>query len=314
MAINRTAQFEILMAALAIVEEERAIPLGAAAARLGVTRDELQAILDPVLFLAFDPPDGVNPIDRTQYLYLTDDDVVTLDIDGLTDGVWLRNLVTRPPSHDTALDWYLSSIIMQSLDPSPALEAAIAKLADIVRVTLVVPLEQPPALGVVQQAWSQQLSVFTRYLAEGSEAAQEREIVPWRIYANWGRWYVKGTATDHGEERTYRIDRMLDARLGSERYDRPHDVVIPSWFDMEHNVRTVRVRMPVAIERSLATPIVFTDRTLLPGDREEVSITVNGDGRFDHLLVSLPPEAEVLDAAATERRREYAARLLTDYA
>ena len=80
-------------------------------------------------------------------------------------------------------------------------------------------------------------------------------------------------------------------------------------------MRSVRVRMPADVERSLPTPIRFTDRVELPDGWEEVTITVNGDPRLEHLLVSLPPDAEVLEPTdCREVRRAHAARLLADYA
>ena len=311
---NKREQFQILVDVMAMVEERQTVPLAEAATAVGVSTEALRDIVSAVLFVSFHPPSSVNPIDHSYEILLDADDDLVLDHDGALHGLLLRNLVTRPPERDTALDLYLSALIVDSLAPDRHLASSLEKLAGLVRVTLVVPLEQPPALGVVQQAWADHRSVHCRYLAEGSTEATEREIVPWRVYANWGRWYVKGTAVEHGEERTYRIDRMLDARMGDVEHERPEHVAIPAWFEMDHNTRSVRVRMPASTEPSLATPIRFTDRVALADGWEEVTITVHGDTRLDHLLVSLPPDAEVLNAPElAERRRAHARHLLADY-
>lgn len=314
MAISKGRQFEILRELLAEVDELRFVDLDRAAERHGLTRDALFTVVEPLLYLEFFPGDGANPITWMHELEY-EDGVLSRGIGAEHDGVPVRTLETQPPDHDTALDLYLSASIMNSLEPNPTLASALGRLAEVVRVTLIAPLEQPPALGVVQQAWNEQRSVVVKYLADGAEAAVAKEILPWRIFANWGRWYVKGTSTEHGEERTYRVDRMVDARLGDTPVERTEHQPIPEWFSMEHNVRSVRVRMPADLEPSLATPIRFSDRTALPDGREEVTITVNGDPRLEHLLVSLPPDAEVLEPAEfAERRRAHAARLLADYA
>lgn len=314
MALNKGRQFEILRELLAEVDERRFVDLDDAAGRYGLTREALYAIVEPLLYLEFFPDDAANPI-SWMYQLEYDDGLLSRGIGAERNGVPVRTLETQPPEHDTALDLYLSASIMNSLEPNPTLTSALARLAEVVRVTLIAPLEQPPALGVVQQAWNEQRSVVTKYLADGAETAAEKEILPWRIFANWGRWYVKGTSTEHGEERTYRIDRMLEARLGDTPVERADHQPIPGWFSMEHNVRSVRVRMRTESARSLATPIRFTDQVELPDGRAEVTITVNGDPRLEHLLVSLPPDAEVLEPAEfAERRRTHAARLLADYA
>ncbi len=313
MARSKGEQFAILGEILAAVDERRCVSIDDVASQYGITREEALAIVEPVLYVEFNPADGANPITWMHELEFDGEDLMP-GIGAEQNGTPIRNLETRPPDHDTALDLYLSAAIMNSLQPNPVLATALEKLADLVPVTLLVPIEQPPALGVVQQAWSQRRSVHTRYLADGRTEATEREIVPWRVYANWGRWYVKGTAVDHGEERTYRVDRMLDARIGDVEYERPDDIPIPQWFDMDHNSRTVRVRMPAAAERSLTAPVVFADRVVLDDGWVEVTVTVHGDPRLDHLLVSLPPEAEVLEPAeCVARRRDHAAALLADY-
>jgi predicted DNA-binding transcriptional regulator YafY len=92
-------------------------------------------------------------------------------------------------------------------------------------------------------------------------------------------------------------------------------VEIPEWFDLSANARTVRVRMRADALESLPAPHQLGDAADCGDDRVELDVTVNGDRRFEHLLVCLPADAEVLaPPEAAERRRAHAHRLLQSYA
>ena len=311
MAVTKQRHFEILRTVLAAVEERRAVPLAEAAEMVGVGPAELRTLLDPVLYLEFHEDDG-DLVTRSSAFLLTEGDVLVLD-----QGHWLRNLTARPPERETALALFVAGTTMQTLatEPTPDLDAALRVLADQVVVVLRLPIARPDALDVVQTAWEQGRSVTLRYLSDGADAPRDREIMPWRVFSKWGRWYVHGLATDGDEPPYSRVDRMLDAALGDVRFDPPEHDEIPDWFDLSRGARTVRVRMRADALESLPAPHQLGDETDCGDGTVELDITVHGDRRLDHLLVCLPADAVVLAPPdAADRRRAHAAALLAAYA
>lgn len=311
MAIGKQRHFEILREVLAVVEERGSVPLADAAAMTHVGAAELRTLLDPVLYLEFREDDGEMVTQASAFL-LTEDDVLVLD-----QGHWLRNLAARPPERETALALFVAGTTMQAIatEPTPDLDAALRELTDVVAVTLRLPVDRPAALDVVQDAWRDGRSVRLRYLSDGADEPRDREILPWRVFAKWGHWYVHGLATDNDAPHYYRVDRMLDATLGDLEFDPPADDDIPEWFDLSEHARTVRVRMAADALESLPAPHQLGDATECGGGVVELDITVHGDRRLEHLLVCLPATAEVLTPAEyAALRRAHAARLLAAYA
>lgn len=310
MAVTKQRHFEILREVLALVEERGAVPLAEAADLAGVGAAELRTLLDPVLYLEFHEDDG-DLVTKSSAFLLTEDDVLVLD-----QGHWLRNLAAHAPARETTLALFVAGTTMQALatEPTPDLDAALAVLADEVAVTLRLPVARPPALDVVQEAWNLGRSITLRYMKDAADAPRDREIMPWRVFSKWGRWYVHGLATDGTEPHYYRVDRMLDVALGDLRFDPPAHDDIPEWFDLSDHARTVRVRMRADALESLPAPHQLGDATDCGDGEVELDITVHGDRRLDHLLVCLPTDAVVLaPPEAADHRRAHAARLLAAY-
>jgi predicted DNA-binding transcriptional regulator YafY len=310
MAISKQRHFEILREVLASVEEQGSVSLDVAAAMVGVGPAELRDLLNPLLYLEFHEPHG-GFVSVTGAFLLTDDDVLLLD-----QGHWLRNLTTTPPDANAALALLVAGTTMQAIATAatPDLDRALAKLADEVAVTLRFDVVLPPYLETVQEAWRVGRSVRVRYLADGADAPHDREILPYRVYSKWGHWYVHGLALDRDEPHHYRVDRILDASIGDTEFDPPADDEIPEWFDLSEHARTFRVRMRADALDSLPAPHQLGDPTDRGDGLVELDVTVNGDRRLEHMLVSLPADAEVLSPSeCAELRREHAARLLAAY-
>lgn len=309
-ALTRARQFEILREVLALAEEQGSVPLDEAAATVGITPTQLREVLDPVLFLAFRDDTG-ELIDQSGAFLLTDDH---LSVD---DGHWLRDLTTEPPDRDTTLRLLIATTTLRALLPRPAphLDRAAQKLRAHLQVELQVPLDTPEFLEVVQQAHEQGRSLRIRYLSDGADTARDREILPWRVFAQWERWYVRARDVTETAAKFFRVDRMLDAELGDVVFDPPEDHEdIPEWFDLTAQVRRVRVRVAAdALERLPSPHRIEPVGAPAPGI-VEVEIEVYGDRHLDHILLSLPADAEVLGPDGTaERRRSLAARLLSAY-
>jgi predicted DNA-binding transcriptional regulator YafY len=311
MAIAKQRHFEILREVLALVEEQGSAPLSVAAAHVGVGDAELRTLLDPVLYLEFREHDDGALVSMTGAFLLTEDDVLLLD-----QGHWLRNLTAAPPDGDTALALLVAGTTMQAIAtaPTPDLDRAMQKLARVVDVTLRLPVDLPDSLAIVQEATRDGRSLRIRYLVDAADEPTDREILPYRVYSKWGHWYVHGLALDREEPHHYRVDRILDATIGDTEFDPPADDEIPDWFDLSEHARTFRVRMRADALDSLPAPHQLGDQTDRGDGTVELDVTVNGDRRLEHMLVSLPADSEVVSPPELATlRREHAARLLEAY-
>jgi predicted DNA-binding transcriptional regulator YafY len=129
---------------------------------------------------------------------------------------------------------------------------------------------------------------------------------------------VRARDVTESEAKFFRIDRMLEATVGDTAFDPPDDAEgIPEWFDLSANLRTLRIRVAARALERLPSPHRIepvAEPATVEADVVEVDVIVSGDRHRDHVLLSLPPEAEVLaPPEAVEHRRALAARMLAAY-
>ncbi|MBD2845438.1 WYL domain-containing protein [Paenibacillus sp. IB182496] len=138
-------------------------------------------------------------------------------------------LLSRPSKllHDLGIGDHFEAAFQKLLAASPA---AIRKNADLVRERMLIDgagwhqsKESFAYLATVQDAvWTEKM-LYIRY--RKAEAIVERTIGPLGIVAKRNVWYVVGQTDD--ELRTYRVSRLVDARMQEARFERPAD------FDLE---------------------------------------------------------------------------------
>ena len=200
-----------------------------------------------------------------------------------------------------------------TVGPTPALDSALRKLEHEVAANVVVALDAPSCLAVAEEAFQKQRTLRCRYVNDRGEA-HDREIEPWFVFSNWGRWYVKGVDVGTDAVKRFRIDRMSWASLGERTFVPPETVEVPEWFDLEEHERTVRVRIRALDIDTLPTPRRVENLEAVDDDRVDVDITVYGPQRLEHLPVVLPPEAEVVAPAECKAlRRKCATSPLAQY-
>ena len=79
-------------------------------------------------------------------------------------------------------------------------------------------------------------------------------VDPWGLVQKHGRWYLLGGVD--GAERTYRVDRMLDAAPTGEAAERPDGLDLAEVWE--------RVTAEVDQQRSAATATVIVDSGIVP--------------------------------------------------
>ena len=105
-----------------------------------------------------------------------------------------------------------------------------------------------PAFDVFWDATQARQAVEFDYQRPGYPQPLERHLQPWGVVRHAGRWYVVGLDTDRGEERVFRLSRVVgDAR----RIGAPASYDIPDGVDLR------------ATTRRLAPPPAVVEATLL---------------------------------------------------
>jgi len=310
MALAKQAHFDILRQVLGMVEEREKVPVTELADAVGVSADQLRALLEPVLYLEFFTAIG-DWIETAHDFLLNEDDELELAHDH-----WLRDLASEPPSADAALRLLVAGLAMQAVATGDTfdLDSAVAKLRGVVDTELQVSLPKPPCLGAAQEALAIGRSLRFRYVRDHDDTVSDREVLPHRVFCRWGHWYVQGREVEGTDIKRFRIDRMQDAVVGSIEFEPPPDTEIPDWFDLSRHERTVRLRLAPAQASALARPHTIAHEVELPDGRVELDVTVAGDRRLDYLLVTLDPDVEIVSPAdARDRRRAVARQLLAQY-
>lgn len=316
-AVSKARHFEVVTTVLALAEERQGgVGLDEAADAAGLPPETVKALLEPVLYLEF-RDDRNEIVDETRAFLFTEDGRVVV-----TDDHWLRSLAARPPSALASLRLLAAGLAVQPVlaRPSPHLASALAKLDAHLQQSVVIPVERPPLLDVCERARREGVTLRIAYTSDRGEHTH-REIEPWHVVANWGRWYVQGPEVGeaHGTAKWWRVDRMTDARLGERPFAPPPPLDVPERFEMGATERSVRLRVDVATLDNLPQPHQLRDRAAAPPgpdgtERCDVTVTVMGDHRLDHLLVAAGPDAEILEPAGlAERRRACAKTLLAQY-
>lgn len=76
----------------------------------------------------------------------------------------------------------------------------------------------PPETALLVEAARRRVEVEVVYLSRSTGATTTRILHPRRVFAHRGRWYVEAGDTFHGDERVFRIDRMLAVRVGTRTF------------------------------------------------------------------------------------------------
>ncbi|MGE3527052.1 MAG: helix-turn-helix transcriptional regulator, partial [Gemmatimonadales bacterium] len=69
------------------------------------------------------------------------------------------------------------------------------------------------SLALLQRGAAEHVAVRCRYYAIGRDQEEPREIEPYGLFFNWGRWYCVARGRLRNALRVFRVDRMRDARL-----------------------------------------------------------------------------------------------------
>ena len=163
------------------------------------------------------------------------------------------------------------------------------------------PAPETGVLLAVADAVRHHRPLSIRYTAAGGRRT-ERSMHPYGLVAHSGRWYVTGADPGIGEDRTFRLDRITDARILPGSFEPPggidpaqrvltgfatapyrHHVILR----IEGTVEQVRARLPASVATVADAPPV-------PGEDQQTGRWVRVELRAER-LDWLPPLLASLD-------------------
>ena len=273
-----------LLVMLPWLMERGEVPLAEMADRFDLTEEQLVKDIELVSMCGLPPF-----VDELIDVWI-DEGVVSTGIPR----VFTRPLRLTAPEGCALLAAARVAMQMPGADADGALGRALRKLADALGDDgVVVDTPAPPAAEAITAAAATCERLRIAYWSAAADEPSERDITPRRVFLDRGRWYV--VADDHrsGEERTFRIDRIVSCeRTGV--LDEPREVSAPAgddWF-ADAALPTVQLRL---LARAGWVVERYPTRSVMPQDDAlVVELTVAHQRWLEALLLRLGPAAEVL--------------------
>jgi proteasome accessory factor C len=207
-------------------------------------------------------------------------------------------------------------------DPTGPLARGLAKLADTLGVdpdeVVDVDLGQASAtvLGVLREAGASRHRVRLDYYSHGRDERTEREVDPYRVYADQGQWYVVGFDHLREEERLFRVDRIVDAEPLAVTFEPPAGERDLGLYEPEPDARRVVLDLgPGAAWVVESYPLEKLEDG--PDGRVRVTMAISAVPWLERLLLRLGTHAELVapldDKEVASARESAAARILIRY-
>jgi proteasome accessory factor C len=267
--------------------------VGEVCARFGITADELQRDLELLSSYV-----GVPPYSPDQLFHVT--------VEGGRVFAHLTPALDRPlrltPDEAVALVVAGQALAeVPGAEPSGALARALQKLAGVLGVEPADAVEvdlgtsSAPALATLREAIAGRKQVEIEHVSAGSGEHLVRTVDPWHVFADGGAWYLSGFDHLRDTSRTFRLDRIVSARVLPERARpapdgdpqplfRPADDDPRVTLDLDPSARWVVETYPVeAVET-------------LDGGQLRVTLAIAGTAFLESLLLRLGRAARVVDA------------------
>ncbi len=258
-----------LLVILPWLAERGSASLAEMSERFQLSEKELVADLEQAAMCGLPPY-----LDELVDLYIDDDGVAHLGVPRF----FVRPLRLTAPEGFSLLTAGRAALAMPGADPSGPLARALAKLEAVLGSDgMVVDLAQPAITGELVAAVDEFAEVRVQYWSASRDELTERCLRPRAVFSDRGRWYVLADDDRSGEERIFRIDRVVSSERTGERFER-RAVTVPTgddWFDDLPSLSIATLRLPVA------------DRWVV--ERFPVRSVTDGG---DHLVVELPVASE----------------------
>ncbi len=278
-----------LLVILPWLAERGSASLAEMSERFQISEKELVADLEQAAMCGLPPF-----LDELVDLYIDDDGVAHIDVPRF----FTRPLRLTAPEGFSLLTAGRTALALPGADPEGPLARALAKLEAVLGEDgMVVDLAQPDATADLVAAVDDRAEVEVEYWSASSDQSSRRRLVPRAVFADRGRWYVLADDDRSGEERTFRIDRILSCERTGRIAD-ARDVQVPTgddWFDDTAALPTVTLRLPAddrwVVERFPVRSVTEDGAHLV------VELAVASEGWLRELVMRLGPSTTVLEPA-----------------
>jgi proteasome accessory factor C len=316
--VSRPNAGERMRRVLAIVPwivAHNGVELTEVAARFGIPERELTSDLEVVWMVGLPP--------------YTPDSLVEVVIE---DGrVWIHyaDFFERPlrltPAQGLALLASADALLgMPGTDPDGPLARALAKLAAALGVDadLTVDVElgaaEAEVLDELRRAVQHRHEVALSYYSYGRDAHTERDVAPWRVFADGGAWYLHAWCQQAGDERVFRVDRIASVQVldrPRSREPEPGEELLATFQPQPDDPRVTLDLAPAASWVSAHYPVERVEQR--DDGWQRVTLAVAAPAWLDRLLLRLGRDAEVVDGSGIpdlhHRRAAAAQRVLARY-
>lgn len=188
-------------------------------------------------------------------------------------------------------------------EPDPALSRAVAKLADLLEIDVDDQLDIDLGLGdadvvtALQRAVDEHRAVEIEHRRADTDVVTQRVVEPWTLFRDRGGWYLNGHCRTAVGERSFRVDRIVGARVLDEVVDPPTDPPQASALRPDPDApRLVLDLAPTARWVVESHPAEEVEE--LGAGRLRVTLAVVSPLWAERLLLRLGPEATVVSADA----------------
>lgn len=279
-------------------------------ARFGITKAELQGDLELLMYV------GVPPYTPERLFLIT--------IEGGRVWAHLTPTLDRPLrlTPDEALGLVVAGQALAAVpgaEENGALARALAKVAavlgidpaDAVEVDLGAAAE--PTLALLRHGVEAKRQVEIDYYAFGRDERTRRTVDPWSVVNDQGAWYLVGHDHLRGAQRSFRIDRILSARLLDGRAaTKPTTAEVG--FAAGDDVPRVTLEVDAAA-RWVAEAYPVDDVEELDDGGVRVTLAVTATPWLERVLLRLGPHGRLVAGPAgfDEIGRGAARRLLARY-
>ena len=295
--MSRSTAGERLRRVLAVVPwivANNGARLADVAARFGVPERELTADLEVVWMVGLPP--------------YTPDSLVDVVIE---DGrVWIhyadffqRPLRLTPPQGLAVLASAEALLGLPGTDPDGPLSRALTKLAAALGgdedpgVEVELGRVEGDVLDPLRRAIDQRREVALSYYSFGRDADTQRDVAPWRIFADGGAWYLHAWCSQAGGERVFRVDRITSAEVldrPRSREPEPGGDAVATFQPQPGDPRVTLDLAPSAVWVTEYYPVESVERRADGSQR--ATLVVAAQPWLERLLLRLGPEVAVVAA------------------
>ena len=291
-----------LLAILADVAGKGPVPLAELSRRYEVSAHQLRKDLTLAQFIGIPPYDL--PGETPEVIFLGDDVEIWVPPHFAT-----QPALTRPEAFAVLSAGKAALALNPNLQ---ALGSAMEKLAAVLPLEggLDVAIESPAHLDELREATAQHRRLEVTYWSAWRDQLTSRRIQPLQVVFVDGAWYVLAVDEPSGEERRFRVDRVVDCADTGEVFEPAAFEPVTEVFEPPPFAESVTVRFPVSAQWVTE----YVDMQVIGEDAEGFAAVVIsvGDVWLERLLLRTGGEV-VEPAELVGLRRRAARRLLASY-